>query len=115
MLAELDGEARAIPNSQGRFWRITASCGEVSHLWGTMHSSHRAIPTHPTEVEATLRDARVLAIEADPDLDSRDEVEALYDPAATWRPWTDSNGPGQTPMTTARTLIQGSWPGSRRA
>ncbi len=62
-------EARAraadTPNGVGRLWKITASNGAVSHLWGTMHSSAQPVLDLPQELLQRVSNTRLLAIEID--------------------------------------------------
>lgn len=64
-LAELERQAAALPNGLGRFWRITAPGGAVSHLWGTFHSSQREVLDLPDMVLAEIERARTVALEID--------------------------------------------------
>lgn len=75
-LAAIRAEAAAIPNGVGRFWRITSPAGSVSHLWGTLHSSHRLALALPEELTSALAAARVVALEMDTVKKSRAQVEA---------------------------------------
>lgn len=65
-LAELERQAADLPNGLGRFWRITAPGGAVSHLWGTFHSTQREVLDLPDMVLAEIERARVVALEIDP-------------------------------------------------
>lgn len=65
-LDELTRRAEKIPNATGRLWRVTAPGGGISHLWGTMHSSHQSVLDMPGAVLAALKDARTVALEIDP-------------------------------------------------
>ncbi len=75
-----------MPNPVGRLWRITAPGGQVSHLWGTMHSPDPAILDLPQALREVIEAARVVAIEFDPIPDSRDEARAAYASDWMWRP-----------------------------
>jgi len=85
--ATLEKRAAGIANATGRFWRITAPDGAVSHLWGTMHSSHRAVLDMPGDVLETLDSATRIALEIDPTFADRasyaDYIEGndIYRPA----------------------------------
>jgi uncharacterized protein YbaP (TraB family) len=70
--SELEDQAAAIPNANGRFWRVTSSTGAVSHLWGTMHSSHQTVLDLPEAVLTTLDGAQKVALEIDPTFPDRD-------------------------------------------
>ena len=70
-LEGLEQAAQAIPNATGKYWRITAPNGAVSHLWGTMHSNHPRVLDLPDLVEADLRAARAVALEVDYTFTSR--------------------------------------------
>lgn len=75
-LDELQVEADKIPNSNGKFWRITSPEGEVSHLWGTFHSSDPLILRLPEEVTGAIEDSRAVAVEIDYTYKSRDAYRA---------------------------------------
>lgn len=66
-----------IPNSTGRYWRITSQSGAVSHLWGTMHSTLPIILRLPEEVTDTIEAARIVATEVDYTQYTRPELTAL--------------------------------------
>ena len=70
--AELQAEAANIPNALGKFWRITAPNGAVSHLFGTFHSADPSILRLPEPVTAAIAEARIVAVEVDYTFKSRD-------------------------------------------
>jgi uncharacterized protein len=76
-LASLGRRVADVPNGQGRLWQITTPEGRVSHLWGTMHSSDRAVLDLPKPVRALIDSATILAVESDPTPDTRAAVAAL--------------------------------------
>ncbi|WP_417522946.1 TraB/GumN family protein [Marinovum sp.] len=84
-LEALRAEAAEIPHATGRFWRVVAPSGAVSHLWGTMHSADPAILALPGLVEQRIADARLLALEIDPILPSRAAFDAQFDSADWYR------------------------------
>ncbi len=84
--ARMRAAAAGVPNPVGRLWRITAPGGQVSHLWGTMHSPDPAILDLPQALREVIEAARVVAIEFDPIPDSRDEARAAYASDWMWRP-----------------------------
>ncbi len=63
--AALEEAAAGVPNGTGRFWRIEAPSGAVSHLWGTFHASDRLILDLPQPLEDVIDAARVVAVEVD--------------------------------------------------
>ncbi len=75
--ADLARRAASMPNAQGRLWRITTPDGQVSHLWGTMHSSDRAVLDLPGPVRQLIETASVVAIESDPTPDTRAAAATL--------------------------------------
>lgn len=75
-LPVLEAQAAKIPNGVGRFWRITAPMGAVSHLWGTYHSTDRLVLDLPEALEAVIEEARIVAVEIDPVYPTRAEYEA---------------------------------------
>ena len=81
--------ADAIENARGKFWMITSPEGRVSHLWGTLHSSERAILDLPAPVTDALRNAAVLLLESDPVAQSRTELEERALQAGVWLAPTD--------------------------
>ena len=54
-------------NGRGKFWKITAPNGAVSHLWGTVHSSVIEVLKLPPELESAIETARVVMPEIAPD------------------------------------------------
>ncbi len=77
--ATLEAIAAKIENRRGRFWQITSPEGNVSHLWGTWHSSDPLILDLPDAVRGAIDASRVVAVEVDYVLKSRDAYrEALY-------------------------------------
>lgn len=85
-LEQLQSAAAAIPNGQGKFWRITAPNGAVSHLWGTFHSSNRFILDLPAPVLAEIKSARRVALEIDPVYKSRAAYERALGQPGYFRP-----------------------------
>lgn len=86
-LADLERHAQRLPNGTGRLWQITSETGAVSHLWGTMHSSHRSVLDMPQQTLDLIDSADLIALEIDPtfpDRQSHDRYmkgERLYRPA----------------------------------
>lgn len=66
--------AADIPNGEGRLWQVTAPGGQVSHLWGTLHSSDPSVARPVPELARLIEDARVLLIERDPRAQDRQEL-----------------------------------------
>lgn len=75
-LEALQAEAARIPNPLGRFWRVTAPGGAVSHLWGTFHSTDPLILNLPDQTKDEIAAARVVAIEIDYIAKSREQLRA---------------------------------------
>lgn len=71
--AAIETGAAGIANSVGRFWKVTASNGAISHLWGTMRSSHPTVLDLPGPVRDAINRARTVAIEIDETAESREE------------------------------------------
>lgn len=71
--AALEAGAANIANGVGRFWKVTAPNGAISHLWGTMRSSHPLILDLPQPVLDAINGARTVAIEVDETSESREE------------------------------------------
>lgn len=70
----LEAEARTIPNATGKFWRIDAPSGAVSHLWGTYHSADPLILALPEPVAASIDAAATVAVEMDTTFETRDSL-----------------------------------------
>lgn len=77
--AELAAVAAAMPNPEGRFWRVVSPQGAVSHLWGTMHSADRHVLDLPDLVQKRIGEARVVALEIDPVLSGRAAYAAQFE------------------------------------
>lgn len=59
--ANLEREARAIPNGEGLLWRVTSAKGAISHLFGTIHLSELSVPEiSPTVLDRVLRSRLVV-------------------------------------------------------
>lgn len=72
--ATLQAKAAAIPNGTGRFWRITAPNGAVSHLWGTFHSADPLILDLPQVAREAIAESRTVAVEVDFTHKTRDSI-----------------------------------------
>ena len=73
-LAALRERAAAVPDSDGRFWRVQSPGGAVSHLWGSYPSSHPQILALPQIAEARIAAARLIAVDRDFTAASRAEL-----------------------------------------
>ncbi|MEO0487591.1 MAG: TraB/GumN family protein [Pseudomonadota bacterium] len=82
-IAAAQARAAGIPNGLGKFWRITAPDGAVSHLFGTMHSNEPLLLDLPGELSAALNQARIIATEVDFRLPAR--RFARNDPVDSYR------------------------------
>ncbi|MEL7394928.1 MAG: TraB/GumN family protein [Pseudomonadota bacterium] len=87
--ANLQTRSAEIPNSVGRFWRITSVDGAVSHIWGTMHSSLPMILRLPNQVTDTIKAARIVATEVDYTQQTREELSASYTSSDRYRDGTE--------------------------
>lgn len=85
-LAALERRASAIPNGIGRLWRVTSDDGMVSHLWGTMHSSHRTVLDMPDQVLDLIDTADLVALEIDPTFPSRASHDSYMQGDRLYRP-----------------------------
>ena len=63
MMEEIRAISAGIENGVGRFWRITAPDGAVSHLWGTYHTTEVHVLNLPQAVRDTIARSRVVALE----------------------------------------------------
>ena len=61
--AQVDEAADKLPNSVGRLWRVETDEGDVSYLWGSMHSTDTRISNVPDALKLLIDDARVLMLE----------------------------------------------------
>ncbi len=84
--AELEQRAADIPNGTGRLWRITSPEGAVSHLWGTMHSSHRSVLDMPEQTLELIDTADLVALEIDPTFPDRDSHDRYMSGDRLYRP-----------------------------
>ncbi|MCL4066796.1 TraB/GumN family protein [Pseudomonas sp. GX19020] len=73
--------AGGVPNSLGRFWKITAPGGQTSWLWGTYHVSERRLLALPQELRQVLETADVVALEFNPQPDTRADIRRANDQA----------------------------------
>lgn len=63
----IEREGAAMPHGTGRLFRLTRAGVPPSWLFGTIHSADRRVAEPPAAVAATLRDARLVALELDRD------------------------------------------------
>lgn len=68
-LAGIEADLAAVPNADGKLWRVTSSGGKVSHLFGTMHVSDPGTVALSPEAEAAHADASTVIIETTDMLD----------------------------------------------
>lgn len=114
--AELDRRAALIPNSTGRFWRVTAPDGGISYLWGTMHSSHRSVLDLPDTVLDAIKGASRVALEIDPRFPDRESHDRFMQGADVYRPaqssfrFTDLGLPGDIEENLGNRLASLGWP-----
>lgn len=73
--------AGEVPNSLGRFWKITAPGGQISWLWGTYHVSERRLLALPQELREVLETADVVALEFNPQPGTRADIRRANDQA----------------------------------
>ncbi|MGP6087452.1 TraB/GumN family protein [Antarctobacter jejuensis] len=85
-LAEVEQRAAEIPNGTGRLWQITAPDGAVSHLWGTMHSSHRRVLDMPDLALDLIDGAELVALEIDPTFPNRESHDRYMSGDRLYRP-----------------------------
>lgn len=83
--ASLRARATQIPNSEGRFWKVVAPNGTVSHLWGTFHSNHPLILDLPDPVLDALQSAELVATEVNAIPESRRKLEIRQTGTSLWR------------------------------
>jgi hypothetical protein len=84
-LAQLEAEAAKVPNGLGRFWRIEAPGGAISHLWGTYHVSAPAILDLPEIVGDRIAEAEIVAVEIDYTFPDRDAYLMQHDNPGRYR------------------------------
>jgi len=73
---QIQKTAKTIPNGDGKLWRITSTNGQVSYLWGTIHSNDPTLLALPEQVEDAIKRARVVAVERDLKFPDRRMVKA---------------------------------------
>jgi len=83
-LAAVVAETATIDNAHGRLWRVTGAGGQVSYLWGSLHSSDREITDLPPALLALIPKAAGLYLESDPVAQSRTELEERVLQAGVW-------------------------------
>ena len=77
-------QALMIDNGVGRLWQVTSPQGQISHVWGTFHSSDRLILDLPPELTTVLSQAQDLVLEYDPVAQSRNVLEERILQAGIW-------------------------------
>lgn len=82
--AQVERAATALPFATGRLWKITAPGGQVSHVWGTFHSSDRMVLDLPVELRTLVGQAAVLVLESDPVAANRMQLEQRALQAGLW-------------------------------
>ncbi len=85
----LEAEAAKIENRRGRFWQITDPNGATSFLWGTFHSTDPLILDLPQTVRDAIAASRVVAIEVDYVLKSREAYREAQFYEGMFRPASD--------------------------
>jgi len=79
--AELFRAAHAMPNPQGKFWRVSSAGAPPSYLYGTFHDTGIARdPLDPT-VAAALDGARLMMVEMTASEESRMQARMASDPS----------------------------------
>src|SRR5690606_33358854 len=73
--------AERVPNSHGRFWKITAAGGGVSWLWGTFHVPEPSLLALPQELRRALETAEVVALEFNAQPETRADIRRSNDQA----------------------------------
>ena len=63
VLGEIDKLVAAVPNADGKLWRVTSPSGAVSHLFGTMHVSDEDVVALSDEAAAAHAEASTVVIE----------------------------------------------------
>lgn len=87
--AVLDAEAAKIANHLGRFWEITSPEGATSYLWGTFHSSNPLVLDLPEPLRDAIDGSRIVAVEVDWVLDSREAYREAKFYEGMFRPPSD--------------------------
>ncbi len=78
-LAAIEGRAAAVPNGEGRFWRVERPGSAPSHLFGTFHTS-AAAATVPDAAWTALDDARLAVFELDLDEQAATKARVARNP-----------------------------------
>ncbi|MCB8840609.1 TraB/GumN family protein [Aurantimonas sp. VKM B-3413] len=77
-LAGVEAEAKAVPNGEGRLFRIERPGLATSYLFGTMHLTDPRILALPTSVETAFDKADRLVIETVDVMDEKKAMAALF-------------------------------------
>ncbi|WP_245396743.1 TraB/GumN family protein [Jiella sonneratiae] len=86
-LAAVEAKAAAVPNGEGRFYRIEAAGAAPSFLLGTMHLGDPRLLRLPAPIREAFAQSRSLVIETTDILDQKKMAGALFaDPALTTLP-----------------------------
>ncbi len=90
-LAAVEAKARAVPNGEGKLFRIEKAGLPASYLFGTMHLTDPRVQALPPQAEAAFAGADTLVIETLDVLDPAKSAAAMFaKPDLTYLP------PGQT-------------------
>ena len=84
-LEALEAAAADAENGIGRYWRVTAPGGAVSHLWGTYHTSMAEVLDLPDFVTDEIATARAVAVEIDFTYPDRGAIFAEYEVEGRYR------------------------------
>ncbi len=84
-LSALEAKAAEIENGVGRYWRVTAPGGAVSHLWGTYHTSIAEVLALPDIVKDEISTARAVAVEIDFTYPDREAIFSEYEVPGRYR------------------------------
>lgn len=84
--SDIAKDVAQIANGVGRFWEITAPNGQVSHLWGTLHSNDPLMLDLPQALVDVLKSAKSVAVEIDFIAPSRRAVDMRFEFRDIWRP-----------------------------
>ena len=81
---------RAVPNGQGKFWRVERDGVEPSHLYGTFHDTGIGATDLPPEVGKAMTGARLMLVELTEEEEAEMQARMASDPGFILAP--EGNG-----------------------
>ena len=88
--ADVLERGRAVPNGEGRFWRVERDGVPPSYLFGTFHTTGLGPESLPPEVGEAMTGARLMLVELTPEQEAAMQARIASDPAFIMSP--EDNG-----------------------